>query len=61
MNLCRLSLIKQILFDSILMEEVTTHIRRSGIPLMEQYWFVREKLIILMIIMLFPSFVIRMF
>ena len=30
-------------------------------PLMEQYWFVREKLIILIMTRLFPSFVIRMF
>ena len=33
---------------------------RSKILLMEKYRFVREKLIILMMTMLFPSFVIRM-
>ena len=59
MNLCRLSLIKQILFHSILMKEATTDILKSGMLLTEQYWFVREKLIILLITTLFPSFLIR--
>ena len=57
-ELFRVSLLNQILFPLIRMLEVTTCVWTFGILLMEKYWFVNKKLIILFITTLLPSCII---
>ena len=53
MNLYRFSLVNQIIFPLICVQEVASYIWILGILLMEKYWFVLDKPIVLMAIYFF--------